>query len=145
MLRRNELCLGSSKLIEYYLTQTTNIFYEFYNYQKLIHQTKSEAVELMKEMVKHSRAERGCRSYEYFEGLTETNQIVLLQEWRDAECLQDHYQSQHMEEFLSKLGSLLEREVTTRSYVTQEEGNLRRAKASPVKKDNDRKSSQTLH
>ena len=50
-----------------------------------------------------------------------------------------------MEKFLSKLGSLLEREVTTRSYVTQEEGNLRRAKASPVKKDNDRKSSQTLH
>ena len=111
----------------------------------LIHQTKSEAVDLMKEMVKHSRAERGCRSYEYFEGLTETNQIILLQEWSDAECLQDHYQSQHMEKFLSKLGSLLEREVTTRSYVTQEEGNLRRAKASPVKKDNDRKSSQTLH
>ena len=111
----------------------------------LIHETKSEAVDLMREMVKHSRAERGCQSYEYFEGLTETNQVVLLQEWKDAECLQDHYQSQHMEKFLSKLGSLLEREVTTRSYVTQEDSDLRRAKANQIKKDSERKSSQTLH
>ena len=50
-----------------------------------------------------------------------------------------------MEKFLSKLGSLLEREVTTRSYVTQEDSDLRRAKANQIKKDSELKSSQTLH
>lgn len=87
----------------------------------LVAESKSETLELMKDMSRLCRQEHGCLSYEYFEGLTDTNQIVLLQEWENADCLQAHYQTAHMEAFLGKLGSHLQREVTTRSYASQDE------------------------
>mgnify|MGYP003573820329 FL=1 len=88
---------------------------------QLVAESKSEALELMKNMVRLCRQEHGCLSYEYFEGLTDKNQVVLLQEWENADCLQGHYQTAHMEEFLAKLGSYLQSEVTTRSYASQDE------------------------
>ena len=62
----------------------------------LVDETKEDALDLMRVMVGNSRKEDGCVSYEYFAGVTETNQVVLLQEWTDAECLQGHYQRSHM-------------------------------------------------
>ncbi len=102
--------------------------------------TKSEAIELMKNMVRLCRQEHGCLSYEYFEGVTDTNQIVLLQEWEDAECLQGHYQTAHMEDFLGKLGNYLEREVVTRSYASHDE-----PRASSPASEEPAKSEQTIH
>ena len=87
----------------------------------LVSESKSEALKLMKDMSRLCRQEHGCQNYEYFEGLTDTNQIVLLQEWENADCLQAHYQTSHMEEFLGKLGNYLESEVITRSYASQDE------------------------
>ncbi len=83
--------------------------------------SKSEAIELMKNMVRLCRQEHGCLSYEYFEGLSDANHIVLLQEWENADCLQGHYETTHMEEFLGKLGNYLQSEVITRSYASQDE------------------------
>ena len=87
----------------------------------LVSESKSEALKLMKDMSRLCRQEHGCQNYEYFEGLTDTNQIVLLQEWENADCLQAHDQTSHMEEFLGKLGNYLESEVITRSYASQDE------------------------
>ncbi len=71
---------------------------------QLLPESKNEALELMRNMVRLCRQEHGCLAYEYFEGLTDTNQVVLLQEWEDADCLQEHYQTDHMADFLDKLG-----------------------------------------
>ena len=87
----------------------------------LVAESKSEVLNLMKDMSRLCRQEHGCQNYEYFEGLTDINQIVLLQEWENADCLQAHYQTAHMEEFLGKLGNYLESEVITRSYASQDE------------------------
>ena len=87
----------------------------------LVAASKAEAIELMKNMVRLCRQEHGCLSYEYFEGVTDSNQVVLLQEWENAACLQGHYETAHMEEFLGKLGNYLESEVITRSYASQDE------------------------
>ena len=78
----------------------------------------------MRNMVRLCRLEHGCLSYEYYEGVSDPHHVVLLQEWEDADCLQEHYQTDHMEDFLSKLGRLLESPVSTRSYVSQEEAPL---------------------
>ncbi len=87
----------------------------------LVAESKSEALDLMKDMVRLCRQEHGCLDYEYFEGMTDTNQIVLLQGWENADCLQAHYQTAHMEDFLGKLGNYLQSEVITRSYASQDE------------------------
>ena len=44
----------------------------------LVDETKEDALDLMRVMVGNSRKEDGCVSYEYFAGVTETNQVVLL-------------------------------------------------------------------
>ena len=87
----------------------------------LLPEAKPDAIRLMKNMVRLCRQEHGCLSYEYFEGMTDPYQVVLLQEWENADCLQEHYQTDHMDDFLGKLGKLLGSPVSTRSYVSQEE------------------------
>lgn len=106
----------------------------------LVSESRPEAIELMKNMVRLCRQEHGCLNYEYFEGLTDSNQVVLLQEWENADCLQGHYQTAHMEEFLAKLGDYLESEVTTRSYASQDE-----PRVSSKSNDELAKPEQTIH
>lgn len=81
---------------------------------------KEAVIRLMKKMVQLCRQEHGCLSYEYYEGMTDPCQIILLQEWENANCLQEHYQTDHMADFLKKLSKYIESPVTTRSYVSQE-------------------------
>ncbi len=83
--------------------------------------SKSDAIKLMKNMVRLCRQEHGCLSYEFFEGVTDSLQVILLQEWENADCLQEHYQTEHMENFLGKLGRYLKSPVSTHSYVSQED------------------------
>ena len=106
----------------------------------LVAESKSEVLNLMKDMSRVCRQEHGCQNYEYFEGLTDTNQIVLLQEWENADCLQAHYQTAHMEEFLGKLGNYLESEVITRSYASQNE-----PRAASASSESLAKPEQTIH
>lgn len=84
-------------------------------------ESRANILEMMKEMVRLCREEHGCVSYEYFEGITDRNQIILLQEWDTAENLQDHYQTTHMQKFIKNLGDYLESDVVTRSYVSPNE------------------------
>ena len=107
-------------------------------------ETREEALGLMKNMVRLCRQEHGCLSYEYFEGITDPNQVVLLQEWENAECLEEHYQTDHMEDFLQRLGAYLSSPVSTRSYMSQDE----RAGGDKVRKqlsDAPPKPEQTIH
>jgi len=84
----------------------------------LLETGKAEVLELMREMVELCLKEQGCISYEYFAGITKPNQIILLQEWKNAEYLQEHYQTEHMEKFLQNLGQHLEKPVVTQSFVS---------------------------
>lgn len=75
-----------------------------------------DALELMRQMAKASRAEDGCISYEFFVGLTDPNVLLLFQEWESAEALQGHYETRHMEAFLKRLPRVLNGDVATRRY-----------------------------
>ena len=106
----------------------------------LLLEHKQEALGLMKNMVRLCSQEHGCMNYEYFEGITDSKQVILLQEWESAECLQQHYQSDHMENFLGNLAKCLKSPIITRSYVSQDE----RVVASPIN-DEAPKPEQTIH
>jgi quinol monooxygenase YgiN len=88
---------------------------------ELIPDSKPEALVLMKDMVTLCRKEYGCLSYEYYEGVTETNRVILFQEWENADCLQAHYQTEHMDSFIANLSRHLQSPIITRSYLAQEE------------------------
>lgn len=77
---------------------------------------REEALELMKHMAVASQDEYGCVSYEFYTGLTDPNTFLLFQEWENVEALQGHFQTEHMEDFLKALPSVLDGEVMTRRY-----------------------------
>lgn len=106
----------------------------------LLESGKAEALELMKDMVALCLKEPGCISYEYFAGITKPNQVILLQEWENAEYLQDHYQTEHMDSFLQSLGKHLEKPVVTQSFISPDS----RA-AQSKQKDDAPKPEQTIH
>ena len=110
----------------------------------LLPEFRAEALGLMKNMVRLCRQEHGCLSYEYFEGVSDPNQVILLQEWENADCLEEHYQTDHMEDFLGKLGRCLSSPVSTRSYVSQDE-RVARSKVSKKLSDEPPKPEQTIH
>ena len=111
----------------------------------LVPNARDDAVKHMKNMAQLCVDEAGCLSYEYFQGVSDPNQVVLLQEWENAECLQAHYQTEHMEEFVSKLGQFLESAVITRSYVSQEEKDLQEEKFSAVSEEDVTKTPNIIH
>lgn len=77
---------------------------------------RDDALEMMRRMSIASRAEYGCISYEFYVGITNVNTLLLFQEWESAEALQGHFETNHMEEFLSRLPDVLDGEVSTRRY-----------------------------
>ena len=82
-------------------------------------ETRKEALKLMREMAFRCRAEEGCISYEFYVGLSDPNTLLLFQEWESAEALQDHFESDHIEEFHRVILEVLDGEVATRRYVVR--------------------------
>ncbi len=86
-------------------------------------ETREEALELMRKMAFRCRAEQGCISYEFYVGLSDPNTLLLFQEWESAEALQDHFETEHIEEFLRVIPEVLDGEVATRRYVVRVDNN----------------------
>lgn len=83
---------------------------------------REEALDVMKRMSVASRTEDGCISYEFYVGLSDTNTLLLFQEWDCVDSLQAHFETDHMEEFLKILPDILDGEVTTRRYEVRGSG-----------------------
>jgi quinol monooxygenase YgiN len=77
---------------------------------------RDDALELMRCMAISSRAEFGCITYEFYVGLSDPNTLMLFQEWDSVEALQDHMETEHMDEFVKNLPQVLDGEVATRRY-----------------------------
>ena len=77
---------------------------------------KDRALTLMQEMAAASRLESGCVSYEFYAALANPCKFLLFQEWESVEALQDHFETDHMEMFLTHLPDILAGEIVTRRY-----------------------------
>ncbi len=86
-------------------------------------ETRKEALKLMRKMAHRCRAEQGCISYEFYVGLSDPNTLLLFQEWESAEALQDHFETEHIEEFLRVIPKVLDGAVATRRYVVRVDSN----------------------
>ncbi len=80
---------------------------------------RDKALELARTMADATRAEFGCISYDFYVGLSDPNTLMLFQEWETMDALMDHFQTEHMEEFLQELPEIVSGEITTRRYAVQ--------------------------
>ena len=70
----------------------------------------------MEEMSSLSRKEPGCLTYEFYAALSSDTEFLLFQEWESIDALQDHFDTPHMETFLSEFPDVLNGEIVTRRY-----------------------------
>jgi quinol monooxygenase YgiN len=78
-----------------------------------------QALSLARRMAAATQLEPGCISYDFYIGLSDPNTLLLFQEWETMDALANHFQTEHMEEFLTHLPDVLAGEVTTRRYAVQ--------------------------
>ena len=74
---------------------------------------------IMAEMARETLNERGCISYDFYLSISEPNTMLLFQEWESIEAVQDHFNTEHMDNFLQALPELLEGEVIAHRYAVQ--------------------------
>ncbi|MDA1074690.1 MAG: putative quinol monooxygenase [Proteobacteria bacterium] len=77
------------------------------------------ALVMAKRMAAATQLEPGCISYDFYIGLSDPNTLLLFQEWESMEALTAHFQTAHMEEFLTGLPDVLGGDVLTRRYAVQ--------------------------
>jgi len=100
----------------------------------------AKALLFMENMQTACQKEFGCISYEYFQSISDPNQVVLMQEWESAEDLQGHYQTEHMADFLMNLGDCLSADISTRRYVSRDE-----SAQSSIASSNSKTPERTMH
>ena len=81
--------------------------------------SRERALQLARRMAASTQDEPGCISYDFYIGLSDPNTLMLFQEWESMDALAGHFQTPHMEEFLTRLPDVLAGEVVTRRYAVQ--------------------------
>ena len=82
-------------------------------------EAREEALSLARRMTEATQAEPGCISYDFYVGLSDPNTLMLFQEWESMEALMEHFQTDHMDEFLQALPNVVSGEIITRRYAVQ--------------------------
>ena len=67
-------------------------------------------------MIEASRAEPGCRGYDYAFDLLEPDRMRVRELWADEQALKDHFATPHMSAFLKGLRALRPATVTVKCY-----------------------------
>ena len=61
---------------------------------------------LAKKMVKGSRKEKGCISYNLYEDIKNPDVFIVIEEWEDETAIQNHNTSKHFTEIVPEMGKL---------------------------------------
>ncbi|MEZ5558903.1 MAG: putative quinol monooxygenase [Pseudomonadales bacterium] len=80
---------------------------------------REQALQMVRRMTEATRGEPGCVSYDFYISLSDPNSLMVFQEWESMETLMAHFQTPHMEAFLSELPHVVSGEITTRRYAVQ--------------------------
>jgi|SRR5690554_546059 len=79
-----------------------------------------EAVALIEALAQASRQENGCLSYEVYIQPSAPGVVVIWQQWDSLDALEDHFASDHVDDFLEAIPDLIEGEVTSAQFDVQE-------------------------
>jgi len=78
------------------------------------------ALSMAKELTAAALGEVGCITYEFYRGISDTDTLVLFQEWETMDALMEHLTTPHVEAFLRSLPEISSGGISTRRYLVQE-------------------------
>lgn len=77
---------------------------------------KVELLKLVEELVKKTRAEDGCISYNLYTSTEDENELMFFEEWESREHLKVHAKSAHVQYYMAQKADLLERDSELKIY-----------------------------
>ena len=88
-------------------------------------ESRDAAMKAAMRVVQTTKAEPGCRMYDFYTDIADPNIIHVFEEWESEEALNQHLQAAHTQEFLQQLPQFLAGETTlTRYWVASSESLL---------------------
>lgn len=76
-----------------------------------------EVIELYKRLVKHTRREKGCISYELFQSRENPAKLTMIEEWEAQEYLDNHFKTPHYTEIRPQIVPKLAAKTDMASYT----------------------------
>lgn len=76
-----------------------------------------ENMKLSKELIKETRKEEGCISYELHQDLEDETILTFIEKWESREHLQAHFESQHFKKLVPLLGETQSKETELNMYT----------------------------
>ena len=77
---------------------------------------KDKIVSEAQNLIKSSRLESGCISYNLYAGTEDDNNLLMLEQWENPEVLKLHMQTEHFKAFNTCIENILAKEVDITVY-----------------------------
>jgi quinol monooxygenase YgiN len=71
---------------------------------------------LLLDLVKETRKEKGCISYQLLHGKADPGDFTFVEEWEDDSVIDTHFATAHVQDAFSKAASLIAKEPDIRRY-----------------------------
>lgn len=71
---------------------------------------REDYLQLMKDLVEHSRQEKGNLFYHHYEDVSEANTFVVVENYKDEKAVEEHNQSEHFRTFSQNIGKFITEE-----------------------------------
>ncbi|MBP2033449.1 quinol monooxygenase YgiN [Clostridium algifaecis] len=85
--------------------------------KSLLKKGKTEEFKILaEELMKESRNEKGCISYNLYEDINKCNTLTFIEEWQNEEAINLHNNSKHFTNIVPKLVDLQEGETEVNLY-----------------------------
>ena len=81
-------------------------------------------VDAAKAVMTGSRAEPGCRAYQFTTDLADPSRFAVFEEWESAEALNAHYGTAHFGTFTAVIAELIDTVPDMTRYVVESSGPL---------------------
>lgn len=68
-------------------------------------------------LIEESKEEEGCLGYELYQDINDETVFSFIEEWKNAEFLNGHIESEHCKEIFPKLEKLYRKEMELNAYT----------------------------
>ena len=90
--------------------------------KSIIKPGKKEDFKVLTEMlIRESRKEKGCISYNLYEDINHPNTLIFIEEWRNEEAIKLHNESKHFTGIVPKFSELREGKPEINWYKLMED------------------------
>ncbi|WP_338776469.1 putative quinol monooxygenase [Metabacillus sp. FJAT-52054] len=82
---------------------------------------REEFLEKVQQVIEHTREEEGNVSYRLYEETGNSNQFVMLEQWKDQHAIDVHNQSDHFQNFFAAAKKILAEPLTLKRFINDDD------------------------